>query len=206
MLLRIGNDLDGCGDNFSDGVKNAMDALGYGDLWKSGPTPKSFWNYYEDWENPDGSRWTFAQFKEVVDWGVDNRYIFTGHWRDGAIEAYKRIKAMGHKLVFITDRAFGSDPLNSQRNTYEALEQAGIPFDEIHFTADKTSIPVDTMVEDKLDNYDALVAKFTPTWLINRAWNEVEGGDGRNRIDSITDYADAIEHITEQGFVDLAIS
>jgi len=197
--MRVGFDSDGCIDTFGDGVHEALIARGLGHLWKSGPTKESIWNFYEDWG------WTFAQFKELVDWGVDHGYIFSGHWRDGAIESVGRIARMGHEIIIITDRAWGSDPMNSQRNTIEAFQRAGIEYDELHFTADKTSVPVDTMVEDRIENYDALIHAGTPTWLINRPWNQV-GLDARNRIDSIVDYADAIEQLTIQGYADLTFA
>jgi hypothetical protein len=196
--MRVGFDSDGVLDNFSDGVRNAMGALGYGHLWKSGPTPKSFWNYYEDWSNPDGSRWTFAQFKEVVDWGVDNGYVFTGHWREGAVEAVQKVADLGHKIIIITDRSFGSSPINSHRNTIRAYAEAGILYDEIHFTADKTSVPVDVMVEDKVENFLALEAAGVETYLITRAWNEDFGPHPR-RISCVMDYADIIEAKTLVG-------
>lgn len=192
-------DSDGVLDTFGDGVRDALIARGQGHLWKSGPNEKSYWNFFEDWG------WSFSQFKELVDWGVDHGYIFSGHWRPGAIEAVGRIAKMGHEVIIITDRSWGSDPDNSQRNTIEAFSRAGIEYDELHFTHDKTSVYVDVMVEDKLENYDSLVAKGTPTFLINRAWNEVPGGDGRNRINSVSEYVDAIESISSQGFADLTL-
>lgn len=197
--MRVGFDSDGVLDNFGEGVKNTLEVKGLGHLWKSGPIKKSYWNFYEDWG------WTFPQFKELVDWGVDNGYIFTGHWRDNAVESVRRVAELGHEIIIITDRGFGSDPRNSQRNTIEAYRNAGIEYDELHFTADKTSVSVDVMVEDKLQNYDALVANGTPTYLINRAWNEIEGGDLRNRINDVSEYADAIEAITAKGYADLQL-
>lgn len=196
--MRVGFDSDGVLDTFGDGVLDTLKALGLGHLWKSGPNPKPFWNFYEDWG------WSFKQFKELVDWGVDNGYVFAGHWRPGAIDAVRRVAELGHHVIIITDRSWGSDPRNSERNTIEAFGRAGIEYDELHFTADKCSVDVDTMVEDKTSNYDALVAKGTPTWLINRAWNEPHD-DGRNRIDSVSEYADVIERITAEGFVDLSL-
>lgn len=198
--MRVGADSDGCIDTFGDGVHETLIETGQGHLWKSGPTPKSYWNFYEDWG------WSFAQFKELVDYGVDRGIIFSGHWRPGAIEAMGRIVSMGHELIIITDRSWGTDPMNSQRNTIEAFQRAGIEYDELHFTADKTVVDVDVMVEDRLENYDSLILKGTPTFLINRSWNEVEGGDGRNRINDISEYADAIERITENGFADLTFA
>ena len=198
--MRVGFDSDGVLDCFGDGVHNTMKALGYGALWKSGPTEGSFWNFYEDWG------WDFARFKEMVDWGVDNGFIFTGHWRPGAIDAVKRINDLGHDVIIITDRSFGSDPMNSQKNTIKAFKEAGIEYSELHFTPDKTSVPVDVMVEDKLENYDALVKAGTPTWLINRSWNKVAGGDARMRIESVTDYVDIVEALSRQGFADLTFA
>lgn len=198
--MRNGCDSDGVVDNFGDGVHDTLKAKGLGHLWKSGPTPKPFWNWYEDWG------WSYDEFKELVDWGVDHGYVFSGHWREHAIESMQRIVQMGHQLIIITDRAFGSDPSNSRRNTIEAYQNAGVQYDEMHFTSDKTSVPVDTMVEDKLSNYDALVANGTATWLINRPWNEVEGGDARNRIGCVCEYADAIQEITNNGFADLSFA
>lgn len=200
LALRVGSDVDGCFDTFGDGVHEALKAKGLGHLWKSGPTKKATWNFFEEWG------WTFAQFKELVDWGVDEGIIFSGHWREGAVEQLHRIKEMGHRLIIITDRSWGTDPRNSQRNTIKAFQEAGIEYDELHFTADKTSVKVDVMVEDRLENYDALILAGTPTWLINRPWNEVEGGDARNRIDHYSEYVDAIERIGEQGFADLSFA
>lgn len=198
--MRIGCDSDGCIDTFGDGVNEALVARGLGHLWKSGPTKGAIWNFYEDWG------WTFAQFKELVDWGVDNGYIFSGHWRDGAIEALGRIARMGHEIIIVTDRSWGSTPESSHRATIDAFQRAGIEYDELHFTADKTSVSVDVMVEDRLDNYDALVAAGTPTFLINRPWNKVEGGDARNRIKDMMEYADKVEEITQRGFADLTFA
>lgn len=197
--MRVGADSDGVIDTFGDGVRDAMVARGIGHLWKSGPTKKAIWNFYEEWG------WTFAEFKELVDWGVDNGYIFAGHWRPHAVESMGRIVAAGHSLIIITDRSWGSDPRNSQRNTIEAYARAGIEYDELHFTPDKTSVPVDVMVEDRIENYDALVSAGTPTWLINRGWNEVPGGDGRNRINCVCEYADAVIEVGKKGFADLAL-
>lgn len=197
--MRVGFDSDGVVDNFHAGVRQTLEVTGQGHLWKSGPNKKSYWNYFEDWG------WDFKQFKELCDYGVDEGIIFSGHFFDNARESFQRVRDMGHKAVIITDRAFGSDPMNSQRNTIAAYKKAGIEYDEIHFTADKTSIDIDTMVEDRLENYDALIHAGTPTWLVNREWNEVPGLDGRNRINDVSEYVDAIERVTQQGYADLSL-
>lgn len=199
MKLRVGYDSDGVIDTFGDGLYEAMIARGIGHLWKSGPTKTAIWNFFEEWKNPDGSSWTFAQFKELVDWGVDNGYVFSGHWRPHAIESVRRVAELGHQIIIVTDRSWGSHPRNSQRNTIDAYAKAGIEYDELIFSSDKTVGKTDVFVEDRLDNYDALVGAGTPTWLINRAWNHVPGGDSRNRIGCVCEYADAVEEITKSG-------
>lgn len=204
-VLTVAFDSDGVIDTFGDGVYETMVARGIGHLWKSGPTPHAIWNFYEEWKNEDGTPWTFEQFKELVDWGVDHGYVFSGHFREGAVEAVGRIHKMGHRVIIITDRAWGSDPRNSQRNTIEAYARAGIEYDELHFSADKTCVWSDIMVEDRIENYDRVVANGTLCYLINRPWNQVEGGDMRNRIDNITEFADEVERITKQGFADLSL-
>lgn len=204
--MRVGFDSDGVLDNFGEGVRETLVMRGLGHLWKSGPTPNSFWNFFEDWKNEDGEPWDYPQFKELVDWGVDSGIVFSGHWRANAVESVRRVAELGHEIIIITDRGFGSDPRNSHRNTIDAFARAGIEYDELIFSADKTCVQVDVMVEDKLDNYDALVANGTKTFLINRAWNKVEGGDARNRIDDVSDYADAIEEMTKAGFHDLSFA
>lgn len=205
--MRVGFDSDGVLDTFSDGVYETLclPEINLGHLWKSGPTPTAIWNYYEEWKKEDGSPYTFEEFKAIVDYGVDRGIVFSGHFRPNAVETVGRIARMGHEIIIATDRFFGTNPENSHRNTIEAFRRAGIEYDELHFVRDKTSVDVDVMVEDRIENYDPLVEKGVPTWLINRAWNQVPGGDLRNRIDDIKDYGDAIERITEEGFVDLQV-
>jgi len=195
--MRVGFDSDGVLDNFGEGVRQTLEAVGKGHVWKSGPTEKPFWNFYEDWG------WTFAEFKELVDFGVDRGIIFSGHWREHAIDAVRKVAELGHEIIIITDRSWGSDPRHSQQNTVEAFTRAGIEYDELWFSRDKTVAPVDTFVEDKLENYDALVDNGVKTFLINRPWNQVR--DARNRINCVCEYADAIERITLDGFADLSL-
>jgi hypothetical protein len=195
--MRIGVDVDGCWDNFGDGVHETLIARGQGHLWKSGPTEKPFWDFYRDWSNDDGTPWTFEQFKELVDWGVDHGIIFSGHWREGGIESLKSIFGMGHELIIINDRSWGSDPMNSQKNTIEAFQRAGVEYDELHFTANKTDVSVDMMVEDKWENFCALMNAGIPTYLITRPWNEAYGFHP-NRIKSMAEYADIVEQLTLQ--------
>lgn len=193
-MARVGFDLDGVLYNFGDSVKRYLDHIGQGHIWKSGPTKGVFWDFYKDWG------WTSQQFVQLCNDGADAGFIFTGPIRDHAVEAVERVARLGHEIIIITDRQFGTTPKVSHDNTTEWLAQHGIEYDELIFSADKTCVPTDFFVEDKLENYDALVAAGTNTFLINRAWNVVEGGDARMRIDSVLDYATFVEEYTKMGY------
>lgn len=185
--LRVGFDLDGVLFNFGDSVRRYLEHIGQGDLWKSGPTPKPFWDFYKDWG------WTGKDFVELCNNGADAGFIFCGPARYNAAKAVQTVKSLGHHVVIITDRQFGTTPSVSHENTRAWLAQHEIPYDELHFSADKTCVPTDTFVEDKLENYDALDAAGVEVYLVNRAWNFVEEDDGRRRIRHIMQYVDAVE-------------
>lgn len=198
--MRIGFDIDGVGFNFADSCHRYLIEIGQGHLWKSGPTPVPFWDWYKDWG------WTSAQFVEFCHAGVDAGFIFAGDVRPGYVESIMAVAQMGHEIIIATDRPFGATPEVSQKLTVEWLEQHGIEYDELHFTADKTTARADMFIEDKLENYDALVASGVNAFLLNRPWNQLEGGDARNRVDTMEEYTEAVRQVTEQGFADLTFA
>lgn len=199
-MARVGFDLDGVLYNFGDSVKRYLDATDRGHIWKSGPTETPFWDFYKDWG------WDSKQFVEMCNDGADAGYIFCGPARENAVEAVERVARLGHEVIIITDRQFGTTPKSSHDNTTEWLAQHGIEYDELVFSANKTCVPTDFFVEDKLENYDALVAAGTNTFLINRAWNVVDGGDARMRINDVSDYATFVEEYTRLGYAQVSFA
>lgn len=199
-MARVGFDLDGVLYNFGDSVKRYLDATDRGHIWKSGPTETPFWDFYKDWG------WDSKQFVEMCNDGADAGYIFCGPARENAVDAVERVARLGHEIIIITDRQFGTTPKSSHDNTTEWLAQHGIEYDELVFSADKTAVPTDFFVEDKLENYDALVAAGVNTFLINRAWNVVDGGDARMRISDVSDYATFVEEYTRLGYAQVSFA
>jgi hypothetical protein len=183
MTLRVGKDLDGVQYDFAASVRATLLAEGY-PAWKM--TDPQRWEFYLDWGL------TTKEFLAVCHRGVDAGIIFRqGGALPGVADAARRIKAAGHEIHVVTDRTFGS-PGASERNTIEWAAEVGCLYDSIHFSPDKTIVATDVFVEDKLSNYDDLTAAGTMTFLIDRPWNQVPGGDNRRRIASITEFADTI--------------
>ena len=193
--LRIGLDLDGCLYDFGNSVRLYLDSIGRTYGWVDDKPEPHDWNFFEYWGMD------YAEFKTVVDAGVDAGYVFSGDIRPNAVDAVKTVAALGHEIIIITDREFGSNPLNSHRATEEWLEKWGIEHDELHFSKDKTCVPTDMFVEDKLSNYDDLQHAGTSVFLINRDWNkdpEFGWEDSRIRINDISDYAKLVELFTDR--------
>lgn len=135
-------------------------------MWKSGPTEKPFWNFYSDWG------WTDEDFVRECHIAADAGMIFSGPPRVNAYEATWTLYGMGHDLIVITDRPFGATPEVSQALTKNWwVENDFPPYEEIHFSSDKTIVQTDIFVEDKWENANALVAAGVETWMINRPWN-----------------------------------
>ena len=180
--MRVGFDLDGVLFDFGQCVKEYLEAIGQDHLWKSGPNPKPYWDFYKDW------KWTTPQFLEFCNDGADAGYIFRGNVRPGAVEAVWAVKEMEHEIVIITDRNFGTTPDVSHKATIEWWHEFEFPeFDEIHFSADKTCVPTDIFVEDKHANFEDLQLAGTPCYLVTRPWND-EFDVGHWRINDISDY------------------
>jgi len=187
--MRVGFDLDGVLFNFGQSVKEYLEAIGKDDLWKSGPNPKPFWDFYKDW------KWTTPQFLQFCHDGVDAGYIFRGNVRDNAVAAVQAVKDAGHEIIVVTDRFFGSDERNSHIATIEWWQEYGFPeVDELHFSPVKTVVPTDIFVEDKVENFKALWKAGTPTYLITRPWNDdFDAGD--YRISDVVEYPNKVDEL-----------
>lgn len=182
-MTRVGVDLDGVLYNFQSAFIAHL---------KSSPEVQRYnvrqvfdkWDFFKEWGMSS------EEFIAQCNIGVDRGIIFRGPARKRAGSALRRIKAAGHEIHIVTDRSFGSTPKASQDATYDWLTQHRIPFDSVTFCADKTTVPTDMFVEDKLENYDMLDSAGTEVYLINRPWNKRQ--DNRRRITSVTEFANIV--------------
>lgn len=186
--MRVGYDVDGVGHIFSAGFYDHMVHEGVESLWKSGPTPHPYWNWYHDYN------WSDQEFVEFCNRAADHGCLFQGHVREGYKESIEEVRAMGHYIVIVTDRPFGSNPEVSKELTYKWFEDEDIKYDSIIFSSDKTVGNTDFFIDDKIENYDALRSAGMNAVLINRAWNL--DNDDRFRVDSMQEYTDIIRQAT----------
>lgn len=206
--MRVGFDLDGVLYDFGNSVRRYLDSIGRPYSFHAEKDEPHTWDFYEHWGMDR------EEFKQICNDGVDAGFVFSGPARPNAAEAVGRVAALGHEIIIITDRFFGS-PLTfgnditinpSHTATRNWLAGNGIPYHELHFSPNKLIVPTDMFVEDKLENYDSLVDAGVDAYLITRNWNKVKGGDARKRITDILDYAEAVERVTAQGFMDLTVA
>lgn len=188
--MRIGWDLDGVEHAFERGYFDAIHALGYAQKY---PCLEVFpdykvteWNWYKKFGM------TTAEFVDIANQGADHGIIFTGYRIGNGRDVMKKLRAAGHTIHIVTDRRFGSHPEVSEKLTYSFLEEFEYEYDSLTFSADKTCVPTDYFIEDKLENYDALDAVGTKSYLINRAWNQVPG-DSRRRVDTVEEFGNLFD-------------
>jgi len=184
--LRVGVDLDGVCFDFSESLLAYMKYIGLDQKYDL-EMEHTHWHFYRDWGMTD------EEFVRLCNDGADAGWLFSGGYRDNAPEALRKIKRLGHSIHIITDRGFGSSPEVSQTITRGWLDRWDIPYDTLTFSRDKTSVPTDVFVEDKLENYDALWAAGTYCYLVDRPWNQ-DDSRLRKRIRSIEEYATLIEN------------
>ena len=182
----VGWDFDGVGYRFGMSVRKHLGNIG---IEVEPPTDEfcKDWSFFKFWHMDEN---TFAKH---CDDGVDAGIIFgpgSGLTRPGFWDALRRSKEAGHTNIGITHRYQGS-PGMAEKNTMLWIGDRIDLFDDVVFSADKTSVPTDYFVEDNLGNYDKLVAAGTKAFLINRPWNHPYD-DGRNRISDVSEYGDAM--------------
>lgn len=162
--LRLGVDLDGCCYDFVNGVRTWR--------WQKHNVPLE--------EMPEADNWNFfknqwqmttPEFLAVCAEAVKAGHLF---WRGpaypDAVDVIRRL-AGEHQIVIVTDRGFPGAEEECQLATRHWLEQTQIPFHELHFTADKASAGVDMMVDDKVENVEALLDAGVDAYLMVRRHN-----------------------------------
>lgn len=159
-------DLDGVVFNFTESLKHYLvDGLGVDPARLKDTTT---WDFYkDDWG------YELEEYLELCHEGVDAGYVFRlGPTWEGAVEGLHRLKERGHDIIYATDRSLGT---RSPQNTIDWLNDHAIGngfMTGIMFTADKTLIHGDILIEDRDKNYLAVEAagNALPV-MMTRPWN-----------------------------------
>lgn len=180
--MRVGIDLDGVCYDFAASVREFVTSAGIRFRHQC-PDPTR-WEFYEDWGMD------LPEFLTACHRGVEAGTIFThGEPYPGTRDALNAMKANGHTLHVITDRAFGRSGA-SEAATRAWLDAHRLPFDSLTFTADKTIVRVDAMIDDKPANYDALNAAGVQVWMMDRPWNAAH--PATRRVSTLAEFAEVI--------------
>lgn len=185
--MKVIVDLDGVVFNFTESLRlYLIEHEGY-DPSRLGDVKT--WNFFAD-------NWgmTLEQYMDACHAGVDAGVIFRhGPSWEGSIEGVNGLKDRGHSVHILTDRSFGS---LSPQNTIAWLKENGVPFDSICFSADKTIMHADLMIEDRDKNYLAVekAGNAVPV-LITRPWNEHVVG--ARRVNTWPEFLELVDRYAE---------
>jgi hypothetical protein len=126
------------------------------------------WHWYRDWG------WTDQEFMTCYQDGVRAGVIFTeGDARPGALHAARLLWVAGHRLTYVTDRAIpGVTEAEAERLTIRWLERHHFPqATNVIVTADKASVDIDILLDDKPANVEAVAAAGKDGVLLRREHN-----------------------------------
>lgn len=184
-MARVGIDLDGVLYNFESAFRQyLMEEYGFPAAQCPEPTR---WEFYEDWGIG------LAEFRRICNEAADARRLWTREPLWGGVGVRKALHDLqldGHTLHIITRRDFGTPGSVSAWGTAAWLGECRVPYDTLTFSADKTILPTDWMIEDNVDNYLALEASGCRSVLIDRPWNQYLV-DAR-RVKSVQEFASLV--------------
>lgn len=161
MIISV--DLDGVVYDFRQAIRGWI-ALTTGD--DPGPAADS-WDFHAAWGLTDDN------FRELFHEGVKAGFVFAvGQPIPGAVDALE-ILHREHTIHIVTDRPMDG----AEDNTRRWLRQHHIPHDALTFTADKCSVPADLMVEDRVENLQALAAAGVRAICYSQPWNSEWAGE-----------------------------
>lgn len=191
-ILDVGLDLDGCFQWFDRAYHAGCVAAGL-------MPPREPFQHSRTWEFYKQYGHTTERFLANCDELADLGLLWAGPMIAGGESLWNDLRAAGHRIHVKTDRAFGSHPAVSEALTRAHLATRGLVYDSITFGADKTKGPrIDLMLEDKLENYDALDAAGVRVYLINRAWN-APWDDHRRRVTMHDQFLAAVHAMAAEG-------
>lgn len=111
----------------------------------------------------------------------------------GASDILRGLMDAGHTVHVITARGEGRDGA-TRRATAEWFERWGIPYTTLDFSADKTIVPTDVYLDDKLSNVDEVTAAGTLGVVMDTPHNQ-DPDCRRTRVSSLAEYAALVQEL-----------
>lgn len=179
MALRIGVDLDGVLYPFDKVFLDYCVARGRATREEIKPVDRL--DFFVDYG------FTGEQFVEFCEEGIEEDIIFSRGAPYPDIGAIDELSELGD-IYIITHRLMRGAEVATRYWCARWL----IPYRAIHFAKDKTSVETDYMIEDNIENYDALDKAGCFVYLVNRPWNQMD--DTRRRIDSLHEFVEAVKN------------
>lgn len=162
-MSRVGIDLDGVCYDFNLSLRFWLETIKGAKL---NYAPSVRWEFYEDWGL------SLEEFLRECNRAADAGHLFRhGPVLNDAKAQLERLRDAGHTIVLITDRNFGESGKPSRDHTSEWLFENEIPYDEIHFTSNKSSVEVDFHIDDKPQNVVEMANAGVDAWMLDCPWN-----------------------------------
>jgi hypothetical protein len=186
--LDIGVDLDGVCYDFSAALRRWLQGRGRP---PGSMPPPTRWDFYtEQWGM------SLPEFLAACNEATDAGFLFAdGAPEPGTVMTLRRFADSGHRVHIITDRMFGKGG-SAEANTRRWLAAHRIPFSSLTFSPDKTVVRVDTAIDDKPGNYEALDAVGHLPYLRSRPWNE---GHPARRVGSWAEFEAVVDCLAWEG-------
>lgn len=126
------------------------------------------WHFYEiDWG------YTKKEYHKFAEDGVAAGAIWVmGDPLPGAIPALRKLRKDGHSVHLVTSRGFGR---RARTSTADWLFDHKIPHDSLTFAIDKTILDVDVLLDDKIENVDAMREAGRQAFLFDQGYKEQQG-------------------------------
>lgn len=152
------------------------------------PTPTT-WDFQHEWGMADRDEFLTLAGRAARS-GILHTY---GDPLPGASEVLSDLLRAGHTIHIITARGEGRNGATRTASA-EWLNHHGIPYTTLDFSTDKTIVPTDIYLDDKLSNVDEVTAAGTLGIVMDAPHNQ-DPTCRRPRVRSLAEYAALVQEL-----------